>query len=414
MNGPATDGHPARAAMREPAARRLAAPTTAVVLVGVTLLLLVLDVPLEVSTGTFSASWALGLLITLPFTFVGMIVARRQPHNPLGWLLMLVSLLTTLGGVASDYALFVFRFGHGGRPLGSLAVFFDLGSAGAILAPLVILLFPDGRLGRPWRWLLRVYMFMYAVYIAGHWSMAIAALRRATPVDSAGNVAGVGHPAGFAAWFAPVRPVLVPILVLFCIASVGRQVLSYRASTGVRRQQLKWFGAGGVMCIGCMLLAVSNIANSAPVVAWVLILGGFSALPASIGVAILKYRLYEIDRLISRTLSYAILTALLASTFVGLVALSTEVLPFSSPVGVAASTLAAATLFNPLRKRVQRTVDRRFNRSRYDAEATVAAFSARLRDAVEIDAIRSDLLATVKHAVQPSHATVWIRPNTRD
>ena len=161
-------------------------------------------------------------------------------------------------------------------------------------------------------------------------------------------------------------------------------------------------------------MAASGLIASAPTVVWILVVLAWAALPLSIGVGILRYRLYEIDRLISRTLSYAILTALLVGTFIGLISLTTRVLPFSSPVGVAASTLAAAALLNPLRKRVQRIVDRRFNRSRYDAEATVATFSARLRDAVEIDAIRADLLDAVNRAVQPSHASVWIRPRARD
>ena len=134
-----------------------------------------------------------------------------------------------------------------------------------------------------------------------------------------------------------------------------------------------------------------------------------SALPVSIGVGILKYRLYEIDRLISRTLTYALLTALLVGLFIGLIALTTDTLTLSGRVGVAASTLAAAALFNPLRVRIQRLVDRRFNRARYDAEATVAAFTARLRDAVEIEAIRTDLLDAVNRAVEPSHVSVWIR-----
>ena len=128
------------------------------------------------------------------------------------------------------------------------------------------------------------------------------------------------------------------------------------------------------------------------------------------GVGILKYRLYEIDRLISRTISYAILTGLLAGVFLGIVGLTTHVLPFSSPVGVAASTLAAAALFNPLRLRVQRLVDRRFNRARYDADAIVAAFTLRLRDAVDLDTVRHELLAAVDGAVKPAHASVWIRP----
>ena len=128
------------------------------------------------------------------------------------------------------------------------------------------------------------------------------------------------------------------------------------------------------------------------------------------GVGILKYRLYEIDRLISRTISYAILTGLLVAVFLGIVGLTTRVLAFSSPVGVAASTLAAAALFNPLRLRVQRLVDRRFNRARYDADAIVAAFTLRLRDAVDLDTVRHELLAAVDGAVNPAHASVWIRP----
>lgn len=123
-----------------------------------------------------------------------------------------------------------------------------------------------------------------------------------------------------------------------------------------------------------------------------------------------RWPTYEIDRLISRTLSYAILTGLLAGTFIGLIALSTDALALSGRVGVAASTLAAAALFNPLRVRVQRLVDRRFNRARYDAAATVAAFTARLRDAIELDTIRGDLLEAVNRAVEPTHASVWIKP----
>ena len=146
--------------------------------------------------------------------------------------------------------------------------------------------------------------------------------------------------------------------------------------------------------------------------AWdlVIVLGFGVAVPVACGLAILKHGLFEIDRLISRTLSYAILTGLLVGVFVGIVALATDVLPFSSPVAVAASTLAAAGLFNPLRGRVQRLVDRRFNRARYDAEAIIASFTLRLRDAVDLDTVRQELLAAVEGAVQPTHASVWIRP----
>ena len=122
----------------------------------------------------------------------------------------------------------------------------------------------------------------------------------------------------------------------------------------------------------------------------------------------LKYRLYDIDRIISRVISYAIITAVLAGVFAGLVLLATVVLPFKTPVAVAAAALAAAALFNPLRRRVQHAVDRRFNRARYDAEAVVAAFTARLRQTVDLDTMRGDLLGVVHEAFQPAHLSVWL------
>jgi len=135
---------------------------------------------------------------------------------------------------------------------------------------------------------------------------------------------------------------------------------------------------------------------------------GIAALPVSVGVAILKYRLYDIDRIISRTLAYAIVTGLLVGVYAGLVLLTTQVFRVHTPVAVAASTLAAAALFNPVRRRVQKAVDRRFNRARYDADQTVAAFAARLKDAVDLDSVRDDLAAVVHQALEPAHTSVWI------
>jgi hypothetical protein len=389
---------------------RLASPATAVFVGVLTLALMAVDIPLEAAIHTLSPSNAWELEFVLPFTLVGGVVARREPRNPMGWLLLAISLVTVVNGDASDYAVFVYHFGHRSWPLGSPAVVLDaLGStAGLLLMPLVILLFPDGRLSRRWRLLLRGGVAIYAIYLAAHVCIAAVALGRRIPVWPGGGVIGANHPTGVAAWTSVARPVVVPLFVGLCIASVVRQVLGYRASTGVSRQQLKWLGVAGAISIVSLLLAI--LANSAPTAVWVFIILGWAAVPISIGVGILKYRLYEIDRLVSRTLSYAILTALLVGAFIGLIALTTNTLAFSSRVGVAASTLIAAALFNPLRIRVQHLVDRRFNRARYDAEATVAAFTARLRDAVEIDAIRADLLDAVNRAVQPTHASVWIKP----
>jgi len=147
--------------------------------------------------------------------------------------------------------------------------------------------------------------------------------------------------------------------------------------------------------------AVVQVAESVALVA-------LNAFPLSIGVAILKYRLYEIDRVISRTLAYVIVTGLLAGCYVGVVALGTDVLPFRGSVAVAISTLVVAALFNPVRRRVQRAVDRRFNRARYNAEMTVAAFAARLQDAVDPAAVQADLLGAVQRSLEPAHASVWL------
>jgi hypothetical protein len=139
-----------------------------------------------------------------------------------------------------------------------------------------------------------------------------------------------------------------------------------------------------------------------------LAVAGFAAVPVSIGVAVLKYGLFDIDRIISRTLAYAIVTGLLVGVYVGLVLLATRVLSFHSPVAVAASTLAAAALFNPLRRRVQRVVDRRFNRARYDGDQAAAAFAARLKDAVDLDSVCDDLAGVVITALEPVHVSLWV------
>ncbi len=380
-------------------------------LCAVTLGLMAVDVPLEASIHTLGVgSDGLEFAFLLPFALVGLVVARREPRNPVGWLLQGVALLTLLSQVTADYGVFVYHYGHRGSPLGPVAVLLNTGFAtGLLFLPLAILLFPDGRLGSRWKWPLRLVVAAFVVYIAGRVSLSAVALGRQTPVWPGGGVVGARHPSGFAAWYAVAQPVALAVFVALCVASIARQVVQYRHSSGDRRQQVKWLATGGAGCVAGLLFLASGSANSAPGAVWILILLGWVALPLSIGVGILRYRLYEIDRLISRTLSYAILTALLAGTFIGLIALTTNTLALSGRVGVAASTLAAAALFNPLRKRTQRVVDRRFNRARYDAEKTIAAFKTRLRDAVEIDAIRSDLLDTVNRAVEPAHASVWIK-----
>ncbi|HEX4035783.1 MAG TPA: hypothetical protein VHX66_15165 [Solirubrobacteraceae bacterium] len=356
-----------------------------------------------------STSTAIYMVFAIVFAAVGTVVARRDSRNPIGWLLLFASLAVTVGSDAPVYAFLDYAKDHRSLPLGPVALL--LGQSyvyGFMALPLIVLLFPDGRAGARWRWPLRAYLVAAAVYIAGTVSVAAVALGQRTPVYGNGNLIGENHPFGAAAWFGDVKAAITLVFAVFCVASIARQVVAFRGASGERRQQLKWLGAGGALSVVFLLVVV--FWTSAPAVLGNVMLPlAMSALPLSIGVGILKFRLYEIDRLVSRTLSYALLTALLVGMFIGLIALSTDTLALSGRVGVAASTLAAAALFNPLRIRIQRLVDRRFNRARYDAEATVVAFTARLRDAVDIEAIRSDLLDAVNHAVEPSHASIWIR-----
>jgi len=192
-----------------------------------------------------------------------------------------------------------------------------------------------------------------------------------------------------------------------------------RGATAERRKQLAWLGYVGLLtALWAALTAVVELAAPGRANGWLgaltwtfLILTPVVGIPLACAVAILKYRLYEIDRIISRTLAYAIVTGLLVGVYAGLVLLATQVLQFHSTVAVAASTLVAAALFTPLRSRVQRPVDRRFNRTRYDADRTVSAFAARLKDAVDQDAVQADLLGVVQRSLEPAHATVWVRPN---
>jgi hypothetical protein len=212
-----------------------------------------------------------------------------------------------------------------------------------------------------------------------------------------------------------VQGLFFPLLGACWLASLAGQVLSYRHSSGERREQLKWLIGGSAIAVtgGLLTVPFSNSPDRALHIVGSVALVAVLALPLSMGVAILKYRLYDIDRILSRTVAYAIITGLLVGVYAGLVLLATQVLRFSSPVAVAASTLAAAALFTPVRRRVQRAVDRRFNRARYDADRTVTMFAARLQDAVDLDSVRADLQATVSASLQPAHVSVWLGRGSR-
>jgi hypothetical protein len=274
------------------------------------------------------------------------------------------------------------------------------------------LLFPDGRLpSRRWRWLLAAYAAISAVYVMAAAVVAGGVIaRHRIQVNTGGSLVAIDRPTG---WFAVTTQVISIAFVACWVLFVLRQVLSWRRADGERRQQLKWLMSGAAVCLAGGSLIVLGSAldpHASPAVAQVSSSLGTVAvigLPIGVGVGILKYRLYDIDRIISRTLAYAIVTGVLIGVYAGLVLLATQVVSITTPVAVAASTLAAAALFSPLRRRVQRAVDRRFNRARYDADKTVAAFAARLTGAVDLDAVRADLLGVVQRSLEPAHASVW-------
>ena len=404
--------------MTDVAARRLrlASPATALIVGGLLLVLAVLDVPLarlahqslnaDGGSSPFWFSVALGV--------VGFVVAWRRPRNPLGWILLAGATFGALSQDASFYVVADYRLRHGGLPLGWVAVLAQPGWAVSIvMIGLAVLLFPDGRLPSPrWRWVLWLYLAAATLYLVGVMIASVGAIAgHDIRVDASGNLLTLSHPTGSSAWWGVVEAVFLPLLVVCWAGSVAGQAASYRRSSGERRQQLKWLLAGSAIAGVGIPLAVwlsgmhGILAGLAAGIAGAC---GQLAIPVCMGVAILKYRLFDIDRIISRTLGYAIVTGLLVGAYAGIVLLTTQVFRVHTPVAVVAATLAAAALFNPVRRRVQQVVDRRFNRARYDADQAIAAFAARLKNAVDLDSVRDDLADVVQQALEPAHVSVWI------
>jgi hypothetical protein len=390
---------------------RLATPTPWAAVLGVMLALSTAAlVPLSILTGQYF-NGVVPLVIGVPSAVAGVLAARRQSRNPVGWLLIAMAGCLLIGADAGDYALLVYRLGHQ-LPFGLLGPLLDqLWGPGIVLFGLVILLFPDGRLPSVWwRRAMWAYLVLYAGYMAALVVATVGVIAgHRIHIDAAGGLSAIDNGTG---WYGAVQaPLQLPALAL-ALSFVIRQVLSWRRSSGERRQQLKWLASGAAVTIAgpVLVTAGQNLPgqwNVLGAIGWLC----FAGLPAGIGVGILKYRLYEIDRIISRTLAYAIITGLLVGLYAALVLLATQALPFSlsTSVAVAAATLAAAALFSPLRRRVQRMVDRRFNRARYDADRTVAAFAGRLRESVDPEAARGDLLTAVHQALEPAHVSVWVR-----
>ena len=361
----------------------------------------------QAGPGGPAASWLLTAAVMVPAAALGTLLAARRPRNPLGWLLLAVFVMAV--APVNQYADLDYRVHQGTLPLGWLAV--TIGGMWPVflfLIAVLLWLFPDGRLpaGR-WRRTAIIALVAGALLaLAASGSGVAAAAGHDIRVNAVGSL--LTDQSGI---WSILHSALFIAVVAGWLTWLAVQVPRYRHATGERRQQLKWLYSGAVALVISVFagaLASGSSSGLANLVSNLITPLGFLAFAACFAVAVLKYRLYEIDRIISRVISYAIITAVLAGTFAGLVVLATVVLSFKSSVAVAAATLAAAALFNPLRKRVQHAVDRRFNRARYNAGQAVAVFAARLKDAVDLESVRDDLAGVVNQTLEPAHISVWI------
>jgi len=342
---------------------------------------------------------------------VGLVIARHHPRNPIGWLVLAIPMCVLTFSLAEAVAVAAARHHPlvaAGAGMASELFYF----AFLFCAPLVILFFPDGELpSSSWRSVVRAYLVLAVLAVLTFLSWAILLVVRGSwHMSATGNLTN-GPPAGVTA----VLAVLLVGCLGLALSWVVRRIAGYRHATAAVRQQYKWLTVGAVCLVVDLVLSFVTPGGSSTFARIDNVLTAVLALPfpVTIGIAILRYRLYDIDRVISRTVSYVLLTGVLAGLYVGLVAFTEDVLPFSSPVAVAASTLVAVAAFNPLRRRVQRVVDRRFNRSRYDAEATVAAFAERLRSTLVLGAVEEDLLLAVHRTLEPASASLWLRSGPR-
>jgi hypothetical protein len=342
----------------------------------------------------FAAAFPLG------YATIGLVLSLRRPANPIGWLFAASGLVWSL---TIPFDPWVDRLILTDRPLplaaqlGALVGEFNWAPAIALGIILPALLVPDGHLrSRRWRPVVAAAVAGPVLGMVGGSLVPGQLQETVRPITNpfglagaAGTVAEVVGGAGLVLWVASMLAALVSL--------VGR----FRASGGTERQQLRWVAAGATFTVVGLLVGMAGV-----------VVTYFSVLfvPVGVAVAVLRYRLWDLDRLVSRTVTYALVTALLVVPYLLIVPVATRLAGSSGSLAVAAATLAAAAAFSPLRRRVQDLVDRRFNRRRYDAARTVAGFAARLREQVDLDALAGELLAVVDQTVQPTRASLWLRP----
>jgi hypothetical protein len=334
---------------------------------------------------------------------VGALIATHRPRNPIGWLFCAVGIFQGLIIATEAYSDYALRIAPGTVPGGLLtnwvAQWVWAPSVG-LLVTFLPLLFPDGRLPSP-RWRPVAWLSAFSIVLTcGLYGVLLWPLRAVVDRDPFELL-----PAGQAI----VVNAAAPFMLLCGLACLTALAVRFRQARGIERQQLKWLLFAAAITVVILSLSLSLVVNRL----WLLPLA--PAIPVAAGIAILRYRLYDIDRIISRTLIYGLLTALLAGVYSGAVLVLGQVfggvgrdLPSWAVAGV---TLAVAALFQPARRRIQAVVDRRFNRRKYDAAKTVEAFSVRLRHEVDLDALSAELLAVADQTMQPTMASLWLRPS---
>ena len=360
--------------------------------------------------GILAGGAATALAFPVGYATVGLVLSLRRPTNPIGWLYAASGLAWALEQPFGPWLQQLVR-DHWPLPVAAqLAVV----AGGFLWAPgvafgitLPFLLLPGGRLRSPgWR----VVVVVTAVTGAGIVLAAGSLLPGRLGETSTANPFALTGPAG------TVATVLfdagLGLHAASAVAALVSLVLRFRASVGVERQQLRWVAAGGAAAVAGLLPTILVGLGIAARVNDLVVYPAVLCVPVAVAVAVLRYRLWDLDRLVSRTVTYAVVTGLLVLPYLLVVPAAGRLAAGTGSLGVAAATLAAAALFQPLRRRVQGLVDRRFNRRRYDAARTLDRFAARLRDQVDLDALGAELLATVDQTMQPTQASLWLRPPT--
>jgi hypothetical protein len=361
--------------------------------------------------------WLENTIQAVSFSIIGAIIASRLPANPVGWLFCAAACTIAVECLSAEYAIYALLARPDSLPLGEalawLAFWVWIPSIGCIV--LSLLLFPNGELpSSRWRWLAWLTVLLT---IAGAVWVALSP-------GVIGNLGFSRNPLGIEGLprgYKPVNTIMSALVFVAAVSTLGLRLLRTR---GIERQQIKWPAFVAVVAAGGSVLYDTAISEAIGLrwlewAGYAVVVAALVSFPISIGITIVRYRLYEIDTLINRTLVYALLTAILAAVYFGAVVLLQRVFVALTgeeeqpQLAIVVSTLVIAALFTPLRRRIQAFIDRRFYRKKYDARKTLEAFSAKLRDETDLDALSEDLASVVRETMQPAHVSLWLRPETR-